>query len=321
MRYYDDSFSGTDAVAWIHDFLKLNPNFSQNVSRSQAKLLCQKLLQRNIFEDVAGQSKSTKLVFEENHLYKFVVRKTGIMKDFGRIKDDSGKENETCTSRKPCLTVKRHSSFSDRFQLTRKPLTDKQALQSILKDDKISKKSQSNNVNNSGQVFQNLATINAEPSQSQIGSRALYSRKGVSYNISLLGKNVYCCDEDIKCNEMTSESNGPSGCQRTSNGTVAVGFNNNKDNCHMTGYKMTCQVNEPGSQQRMTEIRQLPSTNDHSHSNKLVTKNVKKYCDNCKSEAMSNEYTGTSLGSHEEEWSSQTDHDKMWMTVCCKRYF
>ena len=76
MKYYDDCFSGSDALAWIHDFLKCNPNFGQNVSRTQAKLLCQKLLQRNVFEDVVGQFKSRKPEFEETHLYGFVMRES-----------------------------------------------------------------------------------------------------------------------------------------------------------------------------------------------------------------------------------------------------
>ena len=138
MKYYEDCFSGSDALAWIHDFLKLNPNFNQNdVSRTQAKLLCQKLLQNNVFVDIVSQFKSTKPVFEENHLYTFESR-AGIVKE-ARDRYRDAKENAESkvemSSKKATSSLKRYSSFSDRLQLTRKPLADRKALQNISREE------------------------------------------------------------------------------------------------------------------------------------------------------------------------------------------
>lgn len=70
MKQYDDVFVASEAVDWLHDYLKENPNFGPSVSRQQAVQLCQKFLSHNIIVDARGKSFNT--VFEDNsHLYRF----------------------------------------------------------------------------------------------------------------------------------------------------------------------------------------------------------------------------------------------------------
>ncbi len=52
MRVYDDCFTGSEAIDWLHKHLKKNPNFDGDVSREQAVKLLQKLVKARVIEPV-----------------------------------------------------------------------------------------------------------------------------------------------------------------------------------------------------------------------------------------------------------------------------
>ena len=306
MKYYDDCFSGSEALAWIHDFLKANPNFGKNISRKQAKLLCQKLLQRNVFEDVLSQSKSTKPAFDENHLYSF-VNKAGV-KDV-KVGID-GKENYTCKAEKKPKrlgsTIKRHSSFSDKLQLRRKPLGDRKGLQNIsqhvnnINDSKLIRSKptvRSNlkqNVDACGLVLENKKTVHTQPEESNIqvrnqqSEKVLLNRKWKSeYDISLMKKNeessdeeYMSCNEDFVCEEKSSNQHEPSANKNTQT-TKSLG----KLNEICTNQNNTEEINNKFSQE--------PS--------KLISNKNEE--NNCKVECF-----------------QENDPNELWMTVCLERY-
>lgn len=75
MRYFDNCFTSTEAVDWLHDYLCHSENFGPWVTRSQVVLLLQKFVQSKIIEEVRGPKGATTVqaVFEDNgHLYKFL---------------------------------------------------------------------------------------------------------------------------------------------------------------------------------------------------------------------------------------------------------
>jgi hypothetical protein len=309
MKYYDDCFSGSDALAWIHDFLKCNPNFGQNVSRTQAKLLCQKLLQRNVFEDVVGQFKSRKPEFEETHLYGF-VSKARVMKE-AKANDEKENANSTSckaemSSKKVGSALKRHSSFSDRLQLSRKPLGDRTGLQNISKEVNHNNKltrlkptrgSLRQNVNNEkgGLVLQNIGAVNTKPAQSNFQLKEKHSgfkrlsgltRKWKSeYDISLMERNEESCDESMTCDEeiVCQESTDQQG---TANKIAQTTASNDQVDCH--------------------------SMSDKNNTQKTV--------DIGGSRGTSSENAEMNMDSHEEEHCPQTDPNELWMTVCLERY-
>lgn len=316
MKYYDDCFSGSDALAWIHDFLKLNPNFGQNVSRTQAKLLCQKLLQRNVFEDVVGQFKSTKPVFEESHLYSF-ISKVGVFKEVG---GSDSKENADSTSFKVEMiknkgsTLKRHSSFSDRLHLTRKPLGDRNGLQNIPKEFKnesnprlIRNKSsrynglrQSDSNEKGGLVLQNTSAVRTKPEQSQVRLRGKQYRKGVSgltrkwkseYDISLMETNEESC-EDMNCDRHDDEH--------------------------------VCRSNiHADHQEQCNNTHQPTASNDNEDSQGISNaSNTEKSYNIClaepKGQSSENQMENTT-DNHKDECCQQIDPNELWMTVCLER--
>ena len=52
MRTYDNCFTGSEAIEWLHKHLKKNPNFDVEVTRDQAVKLLQKLLKARVIEPV-----------------------------------------------------------------------------------------------------------------------------------------------------------------------------------------------------------------------------------------------------------------------------
>ena len=303
MKYYDDCFSGSEVLAWIHDFLKFNPNFGQNVSRTQAKLLCQKLLQRNVFEDVVEQFKLTKPSFEENHPYCFVGRKRGKEQATAEAKENENPlpPKSQISSTKKGSTLKRHSSFSDRFQLTRKPLGDRKGLQNISNDmnnilddiDKPLPTSLRHDMNNEKKG--KTGKMHSKPRQSNARFKRKQSEKSFSgltrkwkseFDISLLEKIEPRCDEDVKYEEeiahgrkISHDTQGTSNTQTASDDQVVC--RNISDNITQ---KTVVDVGESRSQETSNE-------------------NPKRTADN-----------------HEEECCQQTDPNELWLTVCLERY-
>lgn len=44
MKVFEDAFVASEALDWLHGFLKENPNFGADVTRQQAVQLCSKFL-------------------------------------------------------------------------------------------------------------------------------------------------------------------------------------------------------------------------------------------------------------------------------------
>ncbi|XP_072250877.1 DEP domain-containing protein 1B [Leuresthes tenuis] len=69
-RYYDGSFTGSEAVDYLHELLRLNYNFGPEVTRYQTLQLLRKFLKAHVIEDIKGRHGTED--FEDNgHLYKF----------------------------------------------------------------------------------------------------------------------------------------------------------------------------------------------------------------------------------------------------------
>uniref|UniRef100_A0A8C7N797 DEP domain containing 1B n=1 Tax=Oncorhynchus kisutch TaxID=8019 RepID=A0A8C7N797_ONCKI len=54
-RSYDNSFTGSEAVDWLHELLKRNHNFGPEVSRYQTLQLLRKFMKNHVVEDVKGR--------------------------------------------------------------------------------------------------------------------------------------------------------------------------------------------------------------------------------------------------------------------------
>ncbi|CAB4066220.1 unnamed protein product [Lepeophtheirus salmonis] len=65
----DNCFSGSEAVDWLHKYLKRNANFGVGVSKDQTLLLLEKLLKAGIFR--AGSKGQRSEIFKESELYVF----------------------------------------------------------------------------------------------------------------------------------------------------------------------------------------------------------------------------------------------------------
>ncbi|CAB1319007.1 unnamed protein product [Coregonus sp. 'balchen'] len=54
-RSYDNSFTGSEAVDWLHELLKRNHNFGPEVTRYQTLQLLRKFMKNHVIEDVKGR--------------------------------------------------------------------------------------------------------------------------------------------------------------------------------------------------------------------------------------------------------------------------
>ena len=67
---FEDVFVASEALDWLHGFLKASPNFGADVTRQQAVQLCSKFLKNGIISDARGKQYNG--TFEDNsHLYRF----------------------------------------------------------------------------------------------------------------------------------------------------------------------------------------------------------------------------------------------------------
>ena len=72
MKVFEDVFVASEALDWLHGFLKENPNFGADVTRQQAVQLCQKFLKNGIITDARGKQYNRNIMFEDNnHLFRF----------------------------------------------------------------------------------------------------------------------------------------------------------------------------------------------------------------------------------------------------------
>uniref|UniRef100_A0A3Q1FMG7 DEP domain containing 1B n=1 Tax=Acanthochromis polyacanthus TaxID=80966 RepID=A0A3Q1FMG7_9TELE len=69
-RYYDCSFTGSEAVDYLHELLRQNYNFGPEVTRYQTLQLLRKFLKAHVIEDIKGRHGTED--FEDNgNLYRF----------------------------------------------------------------------------------------------------------------------------------------------------------------------------------------------------------------------------------------------------------
>lgn len=54
-RSYDNSFTGSEAVDYLHELLKRNQNFGPEVTRYQSLQLLRKFLKNHVIEDIKGR--------------------------------------------------------------------------------------------------------------------------------------------------------------------------------------------------------------------------------------------------------------------------
>ncbi|XP_014663453.1 PREDICTED: uncharacterized protein LOC106806114 [Priapulus caudatus] len=71
MRYYDNCFTPSDAVEWLHGHLQENPIFGRDVTRQQITQLLEKFYKCGVFEDVRG-AKHNKDFSDSGHVFRFV---------------------------------------------------------------------------------------------------------------------------------------------------------------------------------------------------------------------------------------------------------
>lgn len=146
MKYYNDCFSGSEAIDWMHEYIKTNPNYGSNVARNQVEQLCQKFLEQNVIEDILPCCQNT--TFEEDRLYSFVSK--SISKRKRKPKPSDSKENEHSKHSKIKLAptgkptaipfLKRRSSFLVNTQNTKRPFTpfkERKSLQNFAKETTI----------------------------------------------------------------------------------------------------------------------------------------------------------------------------------------
>uniref|UniRef100_A0A673A4D4 DEP domain-containing protein n=1 Tax=Sphaeramia orbicularis TaxID=375764 RepID=A0A673A4D4_9TELE len=69
-RYYDCSFTGSEAVDYLHELLRKNYNFGPEVTRYQTLQLLRKFLKAHVIEDIKGRH-GTEDFEDSGHLYRY----------------------------------------------------------------------------------------------------------------------------------------------------------------------------------------------------------------------------------------------------------
>ncbi|KAB7502608.1 DEP domain-containing protein 1A, partial [Armadillidium nasatum] len=54
LKQYDSCFTASEAIDWLHDYLRSNPNFGQNVIREQATKLLRKFVKCGLIIGARG---------------------------------------------------------------------------------------------------------------------------------------------------------------------------------------------------------------------------------------------------------------------------
>uniref|UniRef100_A0A673A2J9 DEP domain-containing protein n=1 Tax=Sphaeramia orbicularis TaxID=375764 RepID=A0A673A2J9_9TELE len=72
-RYYDCSFTGSEAVDYLHELLRKNYNFGPEVTRYQTLQLLRKFLKAHVIEDIKGRH-GTEDFEDSGHLYRYYER-------------------------------------------------------------------------------------------------------------------------------------------------------------------------------------------------------------------------------------------------------
>lgn len=78
-RYYDCSFTGYEAVDFLHDLLRHNYNFGPEVTRYQTLQLLKKFLKAHVIEDIKGHH-GTEDFEDSGHLYRYCGTVPDILK-------------------------------------------------------------------------------------------------------------------------------------------------------------------------------------------------------------------------------------------------
>ncbi|XP_077500589.1 DEP domain-containing protein 1A-like [Amblyomma americanum] len=71
MRTFDNCFVASEAISWLHEHLKGDPDFGPGVTRSQTLQLLQKFLENRVIEAV--RSSKHKIIQDDKQLYRFTV--------------------------------------------------------------------------------------------------------------------------------------------------------------------------------------------------------------------------------------------------------
>lgn len=69
-RYYDWSFTGSEAVDYLHELLRRNYNFGPEVTRYQTLQLLKKFFKAHVIEDIKGRH-GTEDFEDSGHLYRY----------------------------------------------------------------------------------------------------------------------------------------------------------------------------------------------------------------------------------------------------------
>ena len=72
LRQYENCFTASEAVSWLHLQLKVNPHFGPAVTKDQIQQLLCKFLKAGVFEDVRGVECKVEHFKDNSGLYRWV---------------------------------------------------------------------------------------------------------------------------------------------------------------------------------------------------------------------------------------------------------